>query len=129
MASHTHVGSAHVLVLPGGYATGRESAQCLYCDDTINYGSRGCLALVEHATKGKKHAEKVALHRTNYSLGSAFVIEIPTATTSSAGFNAGELTGHITRPPSTCQPLTTLVLHNIKLKIMLTILNVYECLF
>ena len=51
-------------------------AQCLYCDDTINYGSRGCLALVEHATKGKKHAEKDALRRTNYSLGSAFVIEI-----------------------------------------------------
>ena len=30
---------------------------------------------------------------------------------------------------STCQPLTALTLHNIKLKIMLTILNVYECLF
>ena len=53
------------------------------------------------------------------------MIEIPTATTSSAG----ELTGHITRPPSTCQPLTPLALHNIKVKIMLTILNVYECLF
>ena len=79
-------------MLPAG------KAQCLYCDDTINYGSRGCLALVEHATKGKKHAGKVALRRTNYSLGSAFVIEIPT--TSSAGFNAGELTEHITRPPS-----------------------------
>ena len=26
-------------------------------------GSRGCIALVEHATKGKKHAEKVALRR------------------------------------------------------------------
>ena len=36
-----------------------------YCDDTINWaiGSRGCIALVEHATKGKKHAEKVALRR------------------------------------------------------------------
>ena len=36
-----------------------------YCDDTINLalGSRGCIALVEHATKGKKHAEKVALRR------------------------------------------------------------------
>ena len=36
-----------------------------YCDDTINsaLGSRGCIALVEHATKGKKHAEKVALCR------------------------------------------------------------------
>ena len=55
------------------------NAQCLYCDDTINYGSRGFLALVEHATKGKKHAEKDALRRTNYSLGSAFVVEIPTA--------------------------------------------------
>ena len=32
-----------------------------YCDDTSN--SRGCVALVEHATKGKKHAEKVALRR------------------------------------------------------------------
>ena len=33
-----------------------------YCDDTSNQlGSRGCVALVEHATKGKKHAEKVAL--------------------------------------------------------------------
>ena len=30
-------------------------AQCLYCDDTINYGSRGCVALVEHATKRKKN--------------------------------------------------------------------------
>ena len=70
-------------------------AQCLYCDDTINYGSRGCLALVEHATKGKKHAEKVALRQTNYSLGSAFVIP----TTSSAGVtNSGELTEHIMRP-------------------------------
>ena len=27
------------------------------------HGSRGCIALVEHATKGKKHAEKVALRR------------------------------------------------------------------
>ena len=39
-----------------------------YCDDSIiNWavalGSRGCIALVEHATKGKKHAEKVALRR------------------------------------------------------------------
>ena len=33
-----------------------------YCDDTSNQlVSRGCVALVEHATKGKKHAEKVAL--------------------------------------------------------------------
>ena len=34
-----------------------------YSDDTINLalGSRGCIALVEHPTKGKKHAEKVAL--------------------------------------------------------------------
>ena len=31
-----------------------------YCDDT-QLGSRGCIALVEHATKGNKHAEKVAL--------------------------------------------------------------------
>ena len=54
-------------MLPAG------KAQCLYCDDTINCESRGCLALVGHATKGKKHAEKVASHRTNYSLGSAFV--------------------------------------------------------
>ena len=76
-------------------------AQCLYCDDTINYGSRGCVALVEHATKGKKHAEKVALRRTNYSLGSALVI--PTTSF------AGELTEHITRPSSsTCKPLTAL---------------------
>ena len=70
-------------MLPAG------KARYLYCDDTINYGSRGCLALVEHATKGKKHAEKVSFRRTNYSLGSAFVIEIPM--TSSAGCNAGEL--------------------------------------
>ena len=35
-----------------------------YCDDTSNQlGSRGCVALVEHATKGKKYAEKVALRR------------------------------------------------------------------
>ena len=36
-----------------------------YCDDIINWAlrSRGCIALVEHATKGKKHAEKVALRR------------------------------------------------------------------
>ena len=33
-----------------------------YCDDT-QLGSCGCIALVEHATKGKKHAEKVALRR------------------------------------------------------------------
>ena len=32
-----------------------------YCDDTINLGP--VVALVEHATKGKKHAEKVALRR------------------------------------------------------------------
>ena len=30
-----------------------------YCDATINWA----LALVEHATKGKKHVEKVALRR------------------------------------------------------------------
>ena len=36
-----------------------------YCDDTTHWalGSRGCIALEEHATKGKKHAEKVALLR------------------------------------------------------------------
>ena len=36
-----------------------------YCDGSINWalGSRGCIALVEHATKGKKQAEKVALRR------------------------------------------------------------------
>ena len=37
-----------------------------YCDDTqlgTRVASRGCIALVEHATKGKKHAEKVALRR------------------------------------------------------------------
>ena len=32
-----------------------------YCDDTSNSGL--VVALVEHATKGKKHAEKVALRR------------------------------------------------------------------
>ena len=78
-------------------------AQCLYCDDAISYGSRGCVG--------------------NYSLGSAFVIEIPM--TSPAGLSAGELTEHITRPSATCQPLTALALHNIKLKIILT--N-FECL-
>ena len=31
-----------------------------YCDDT-QLGSRGCVALVEHSTKAKKHADKVAL--------------------------------------------------------------------
>ena len=30
---------------------------------TGHSGPRGCIALVEHATKGKKHAEKVALRR------------------------------------------------------------------
>ena len=43
-----------------------------YCDDTSNqhvaHGSRGCVALVEHATKGKKHAEKVALRRYLHSI-------------------------------------------------------------
>ena len=38
-----------------------------YCVMTLilALGSRGCtcIALVEHATKGKKHAEKVALRR------------------------------------------------------------------
>ena len=36
-----------------------------YCDDTINWalGPRGYIALVEHATKGKKHTEKAALRR------------------------------------------------------------------
>ena len=33
-----------------------------YCNDT-QLGSCGCIALVEHATKRKKHAEKVALRR------------------------------------------------------------------
>ena len=58
--------------------------QCLYCDDTINYGLRGCIALVEHATKGKKHAEKVVLRRLNYSLGSAFTTPTSTSTTTSS---------------------------------------------
>ena len=40
-----------------------------YCDDTSNQlGSRGCIALVEHATKGKKHAEKVAFRRYLHSI-------------------------------------------------------------
>ena len=35
-----------------------------YCHAiNLALGSRGCIALVEHATKGKKYAEKVALHR------------------------------------------------------------------
>lgn len=50
-------------------------AQCLYCSELINYGSRGCIALIEHA-KGKKHCEKVAIRRTNYSLGSAFKLSV-----------------------------------------------------
>lgn len=35
-------------------------ALCVYCNDLINYGFRGCIALVEHATKVKKHAENVS---------------------------------------------------------------------
>ena len=38
-----------------------------YCDDT-QLGSRCCIALVEHAMKGKKHAEKVALRRYLHSI-------------------------------------------------------------
>ena len=37
-----------------------------YCDDTSNSGL--VVALVEHATKGKKHAEKVALLRYLHSI-------------------------------------------------------------
>ena len=38
-----------------------------YCDDTSNSGL--VVALVEHATKGEKHAEKVALRRiTQYQI-------------------------------------------------------------
>ena len=37
-----------------------------YCDDTSNSGL--VVALVEHATKGKKHAEKVALCRYLHSI-------------------------------------------------------------
>ena len=33
---------------------------CDHCDDT-QLGSCGCIAFVEHATKRKKYAEKVAL--------------------------------------------------------------------
>ena len=78
-------------------------AQCLYRDDTISDGSRGCVG--------------------NYSLGSTFAIEI--STKYSIGLNAGALTEHITRPSSTYQPLAALALHNIKLKIIL--IN-FECL-
>ena len=40
-----------------------------YCDDTSNQlGSCGCVALVEHATKWKKHGEKVALRRYLHSI-------------------------------------------------------------
>lgn len=47
-------------------------ALCIYCNDLINYGSRGCIALTEHASKVKKHVANVAIRKSNYSLGSAF---------------------------------------------------------
>ena len=47
-------------------------AKCTYCNDIISYGSRGYLSLVEHASRAKKHAEKVRLSRLRNSLGSAF---------------------------------------------------------
>ena len=58
-------------------------ALCVYCNDLINYGSHGCIALMEHATKVKKHAENVSLRRSNYSLGSAFNKRKDTGQTSS----------------------------------------------
>ncbi|KAG1681765.1 Endoribonuclease Dicer [Nymphon striatum] len=48
-------------------------AQCLYCNETITYGSRGRCSFTEHSSK-KKHLEIVALRRANYSLGSAFKV-------------------------------------------------------
>ena len=37
-----------------------------HCEDNINYGSRVYVALVEPASKGKKHTRKVALQRFNF---------------------------------------------------------------
>lgn len=37
-------------------------AFCIYCNDVINYGSRGCVALIDHASKVKKHSDVIALH-------------------------------------------------------------------
>lgn len=56
-------------------------AYCVYCSDLINYGSRGCVALTDHATKVKKHADKIAIRRSNYSLGSAFFKQTSSADT------------------------------------------------
>ena len=42
---------------------------CYYDDTSNQLGSSGCVALVEHTTtKGKKHAEKVALCRYLHSI-------------------------------------------------------------
>ena len=46
-----------------------------YCDDT-QLGSRGCIALVEHSTKGKTHAEKVALRRYLHNIKLKIMLNI-----------------------------------------------------
>lgn len=72
-------------------------ALCVYCNDLISYGSRGCVAFVEHA-KFKKHAQKVADRRSNYSLGSAFTKRKDTGETSTKDVTSW---GTLARPTST----------------------------
>ena len=45
-------------------------AVCLLCQKTINYASRGVVAMIEHC-QTKAHVEKVITKRTNYSLPTA----------------------------------------------------------
>ena len=42
-------------------------AVCSLCQKTINYASRGVVAMIEHC-QTKAHIEKVITKRTNYSL-------------------------------------------------------------
>lgn len=44
-------------------------AKCMYCNETIAYGSRGVVAFKEHAQK-KKHISILKDLQTNYSLNS-----------------------------------------------------------
>lgn len=50
-------------------------AQCTYCKELINYGSRGVISLKEHAQK-VKHKQHICTHRTNYALSSSGFVNV-----------------------------------------------------
>ena len=68
-------------------------AKCMLCVKEINYGSKGVTALIEHATKAKRHVEKCAQKCKNYSVMDMGILPASSSTSSSSVTTAQQVYG------------------------------------